>query len=159
MDGTALTRDVQQLRADLDQERRERLALKATVEQLRTKLLYPGTKFLVELEFRVIFEGRILVALNSTRADLIDTLPGELHALYQVSAYSVSNTPMVLTDGALSSYPALSPPLAEGVSVCLQRQRQSAPVRTEVSLRLVNASATMNANIAVKVWRRLGMGS
>jgi hypothetical protein len=134
-------------RADFDRLRRE-------YDDLRNKLRYPGTKFLVDLEYQLVYEGTVSVAtLDVEVDDVFETLPGALHAVYRLSAYSTdSNTPVVVCDGSLSVAPS------DTVAVAIQRQRQTSPTRIEASVIVRNDTAD-TVNIAVRVWRRLGMGS
>ena len=158
MDPDELERAVQQLRADLEEERRKQARLVADFTQLSAKLRSPGTKFLVDLEYRLVYENTALVIpLNYTGAVPIETLPGKLHALYLLSAYAVSDTTaVVVTDGPLLP---VTTPLADGVSIAIERQLATSPARILVGLRVANTRAANAVTVAVRVWRRLGMGS
>jgi hypothetical protein len=145
---------IQQLQADLDAERRERLKLRTDFDLLSSKLRTPGTKFLVDLEYRLVYDATQTVAdATLSTPVLIETLPGTLHAIYEVSAYCTdSNTPVILCDGTSSVSPAAA------IAVMLQRQRATSPTRIAVSVLIRNDSGA-SRSVAVRVWRRLGMGS
>lgn len=154
MEADELDDAIQQLRTDLDRTERDRARLEQLVKDFTNKLRYPGTKFLVDLEYKLVYDATQSVT-NATLSTpvIIETLPGTLHALYVVSAYcSDSNTPVVLCDGTVSVSPA------NAVSVMIQRQRATSPTRIESSVLIRNDSGGTRA-IAVRVWRRLGMGS
>lgn len=154
MEADELDDAIQQLRTDLDTERRERTKLFADFNQLSQKLRYPGTKFLVELEYKLVYDASQTVADATLSSPVvIETLPGTLHAVYEVSAYcSDSNTPVILCDGTSSVSPSAA------IAVMLQRQRATSPTRIEVSVLIRNDSGA-SRTVAVRVWRRLGMGS
>ena len=59
--------------------------------------------------------------------------------------------PLLITDGTV-----IVPP-ANTFSVALQRRLQTSPTRIEVSLVYYNFTGA-DREIAVRVWRRLGMG-
>lgn len=143
----ALQRDRDQQRQDLDRLRRE-------FDQLSQKLRYPGTKFLVDLEYKLVYDATLTAtASTQTVSAVIETLPGALHAVYALSAYaSGSDTPKVITDGAIIVGPT------DAVTVALQRQRTSSPRTIAVKVILYNSAVT-DYDIAIRVWRRLGMGS
>src|SRR4029077_154096 len=107
-----LTRDRDRLREDLDRLRRE-------FDQLDGKLRYPGTKFLVDLEYKLVYEGTITAPLNSIATQVIQTLPGALHALYALAAYATETGILVLTDGGGAGPPG-------SLAVRLGRQRLAA---------------------------------
>lgn len=143
-----------QLQQDLDRERQERERTTRDVEGLQRRLLQRGSKFLVDLEYRLVHEATVSVAAGTVVVGAVfDTLPGTLHAVYVLSAYAPSsNTPAVITDGSVIVAPA------NAVSVGVQRQRQTTPLRIEASVIYDNTGGAA-ASIAVRVWRRLGMGS
>ena len=147
-----LTREQDRQRRDFDRLRRE-------YDQLAIKLRSPGTKFLVDLEYKLVFptdtaDGVITVGAASLHVTTpIETLPGALHAVYVLSAYAPSsNTPVLISDGSVIVSPA------DAISVGLHRQRQTSPTRIETSVVLYNSGASPQ-DVAVRVWRRLGMGS
>jgi hypothetical protein len=156
---TTLQQERQTLRADLDKLRTEYDRTARAFEQLSQKLRYPGTKFLVELEYKLVYEvttsigpGSVVV-VPTVGTPAFETLPGTLHAVYVLSAYAPdSDTPVVVMDGSV-----IAPP-ANTVSIGIQRQRQSSPLRIEARLILDNAGGGTH-NVTVRVWRRLGMGS
>jgi hypothetical protein len=154
VEADALDDAIQQLQADLDAERRERLKLRTDFDLLSSKLRTPGTKFLVDLEYRLVYDATVEIAHSMmVTGALVETLPGTLHAVYAVSAYAPSsNTPLVITDGSI-----IVPP-GNTFSVALQRRRQTSPTRIETTLVYYNFTG-VDQFIAVRVWRRLGMGS
>jgi hypothetical protein len=142
-----LTRDRDRLREDLDRLRRE-------FEQLNGKLRYPGTKFLVDLEYKLAYEGTTTVATGGSTNTLVDTLPGLLHGVYVLSAYCTDSTsPLVVCDGGLYGGPGLT------IGVYLARVQVPGPPPA-IEVRLIVANGTLNPRtVAVRVWKRLGMGS
>lgn len=145
---------IQELQRDRDRQRQDFDRLRREYDDLRNKLRYPGTKFLVDLEYKLVYDETNTIAHSSmVQGDVFETLPGALHALYCVSAYAPSsNTPLIITDGSV-----IVPP-GNTFSVAVQRQRQTSPTRIEASLVYYNFTGVDQA-IAVRVWRRLGMGS
>jgi hypothetical protein len=154
MDPEELDAALDDLRRDRDRQRQDFDRLRREYDDLRTKLRYPGTAFLVELEYKLVYEGTIEVATVDIEVDdIFETLPGAIHAVYVLSAYCTdSNTPVVVCDGSLSVAPS------NAVAVAIQRQRQTSPTRIEASVVVRNDTAG-TVNVAVRVWRRLGMGS
>lgn len=149
----ALQQQAATLRADLDRTERERVTLQRAHDQLAQKLRYPGTKFLVDLEYKLIHDATLTVPTGGVVTALIETLPGALHALYHLSAYCVdSSSPGVVVDGEIEGARALT------LAASLQRVRQTAPLRIEVTLVVTN-NTVADRDVAVRVWRRLGMGS
>jgi hypothetical protein len=128
--------------------------LRRDFDQLAVKFRAPGTRFLVDLEYKLVYDDTITVGASSLHvATPFETLPGTLHALYALSAYcSDSNTPVVIGDGSVIVAPS------DAVSIGIHRQRATSPTRIEASVVLYNSGA-VEADIAVRVWRRLGMGS
>jgi hypothetical protein len=142
-----LTRDRDQLRQDVERLRRE-------FDQLNSKLRYPGTKLLVDLEYQLLYDSTTTVVTLGSTNTLIETLPSLLHAVYQLSAYCTDSTsPYVVCDGGLVGSPGLT------IGVYLARVQVPGPPKAiEVRLIVSNPTAA-NRTIAVRVWRRLGMGS
>lgn len=147
-----LERDRDRQRQDLDRLRRE-------YDALATKLRYPGTKFLVELEYKLVYDATVTAGWSGSTGALtltsaFDTLPGALHAVYHISAYATaSTTPVLITDGSVIVAPT------DAITIAVQRQLQTGPTRTEAKLAIYNSSGSTNHSVAVRVWRRLGMGS
>jgi hypothetical protein len=141
------------LRRDLTRERDERRLLQRKLDDLTNKLRYPGTKFLIDLEYALVYDDTIAVGALSLHVEPpFETLQGLLHSVYEPSAYCpTSNTPVVVTNGSLIVAPA------DAISVAIHRQRQTGPTRIDASVAIYNASASP-IEIAVRVWRRLGMG-
>lgn len=145
---------VQQLRTELDRAEQERRALESDFLTLKRKLSLPGTKFLVDLEYRLVYDATLTATASAlTTSAVFETLPGTLHAVYVLSAHAPSsNTPVLITDGSVIVAPT------NAVTVAVQRQRATSPTRTEAKVAVYNSAAT-DQSIAVRVWRRLGMGS
>lgn len=145
---------IRDLERDRDQQRVEFDRLRVGYEQLRNQLRYPGTRFLLDLSWKRVYKGTVSVATVTLNVGAVfETLPGAQHALYLPSAYCTdSNTPVVVCDGALSVAPANT------VAVAVQRQKQSSPTRIEAKV-LVRNDTAGTVNVAVEVWRRLGIGA
>lgn len=149
---------IAEIQSDSTIQQTDLALLSKKFDELEGKLRFPGTKFLVDLEYNIVYDARIVINTSSTSQISIDTLHGELHAVYQLSAYATTNTPIILMDGAsLGSLTDLGS-LTNGVSVCLLRQRASDPTRIEIYLNVINSIASPQT-LAIKVWRRLGIGS
>jgi hypothetical protein len=58
----------------------------------------------------------------------------------------------VITDGSVIVAPS------NAVSVAIQRQRQTSPTRIEAKI-IIDNSTGVDQSLALRVWRRLGMGS
>ena len=146
--------EIQASRRDLDTTERERSQLRRDFDQLASKLRYPGTSWLVDLEYRLVYDATIAVPdITATVGVVFETLPGALHALYVVSAYAPTNTTVaVLTDGPIIVGPA---PLC---TVAITRQLLASPSRIE-SRCLYYQNTGASLDVAVRIWRRLGMGS
>lgn len=142
------------LRTELDRERQDRQQLRREYDGLANKLRYPGTKFLVDLEYKLVYDTTLTIATSTLALGAVfETLPGALHAVYALSAYAPSsNTPVLITDGSVIVAPS------NAVTVAIQRQRQTSPTRIEAKVAVYNATAG-DVDIAIRVWRRLGMGS
>lgn len=155
----ALTQsNVETLQTQSDELQIQSDKVKQDLDILTTRLISPGGRFLIDLEYQTVYAAQIVIDTSSTSRISIDTLPGELHAVYQLSAYATTNTPIILMDGAsLGSLTDLGS-LTNGVSVCLLRQRASDPTRIEIYLNVINSIASPQT-LAIKVWRRLGIGS
>jgi hypothetical protein len=158
-DAIQTLQDAQQtLRTEHDKLRTEYDRTARAFDQLSQKLRYPGTKFLVELEYKLVYDTTVTATTAPAvstwpAATPFDTLPGTLHAVYVVSAYAPSsNTPVVITDGSVIVAPS------NAVSVAIQRQRQTSPTRIEAKI-IIDNSTGVDQGIALRVWRRLGMGS
>lgn len=134
--------DVADLRAELERQ-------KAEAEQFRAKF-GPGTKFLVDLEERLVYSGTITAVKNTVTTTLVDTLQGALHASYRVSTQPTETGVGIIGDGA-GTIPT------NGIAVALGREYKTSPIRIEVSVRLTNTHTTTDHPIAVKVWRRMGL--
>ncbi len=154
MDEAAIMASLRDLERGREQQRRELDRLREEYDTLAGKLRYPGTDFLVQLEYQMVYEGTLTaVASTLTTSPIFDTLPGALHAIYALSAYCpTSNVPVIVTDGSVIVAPA------DAVSVAIQRQLRTGPTRIEARVAMYASTAT-DYPIAVKVWRRLGMGS
>lgn len=152
MDADALDDAIEDLRKDRAALQQRLDTLRADFDRFLNKF-QPGTKFLVDLEYKLVFDGTITVAASTLQlSSVIETLPGTLHALYGLSAYAPSsNTPVLITDGSVIVAPS------NAVTVALQRQRQTSPTRIETKVAVYNATAS-SADIAVRVYRRLGVG-
>jgi hypothetical protein len=157
--------DADELDDAIHQLQRDRDELKAKLEKLRVdhdvlsgKLRFPGTKFLIDLEYRVVYDATATFGHAGTTGAFtltaaFDTLPGTLHAVYALSAHAPSSdTPVLITDGSVIVAPA------NAITIALQRQRQTSPTRIEAKLAVYNSTAS-DQSLAIKVWRRLGMGS
>ncbi len=142
VDGLAERADAQ--REDFDK-------LEARFDQLAAKF-GPGTKFLVDLEERLVYpETTITAVKNTTTVAVIETLPGALHASYRLSAEPTETGVVVITDG-LGVVPT------NGCAVCLGREYKTGPTRIEITVRVYNSDATNDHPIKVKIWKRLGLG-
>lgn len=144
----ALQRDRDQLREKVDRLRRDH-------DTLSGKLRFPGTKFLVDLEYKLVLDTTITAAASTLTvpAGFFESLPGALHAVYCVSALCTdSNIPVVITDGSIIVAPA------GAISVGVQRQLKTTPTRIESQVAIYNSVAAPH-DVAVRIWRRLGMGS
>jgi hypothetical protein len=155
---TALETWRDQQKQDMTQLQRDHTQLRREYDLLANKLRYPGTKFLVDLEYKLVYDTTLTVPSSPTYlvSPVFETLPGRLHAVYALSAYPVdSNVDIVVCDGWV-----LGPlgTLNSGVSIAIARQRQAAPLRIEHSV-VINNSAGISVDIAIRIWRRLGMGS
>jgi hypothetical protein len=135
-----------------DQQRQDFDKLKREFELLNGKLRFPGTDFLIRLEYQAVYEGTILAAASTlTTAPIFDTLPSAQHALYHVSAYApTSSVPILVTDGSLIVNPS------DPVTVAILRQLRTGPTRIECRVAVYNFTGG-EQTIAVKVWKRLGM--
>lgn len=144
-------------RAERERERlrQEHERLRREFDVLEGKLRFPGTRFLVDLEYQLVYEGSIVAIMSTlTTSEPIETLPGALHAVYALSAYAPSTSvPLVINDGSVIVAPS------DAVTVAIQRQVLTGPTRTEARVAVYNSSASGDHTIAVRVWRRLGMGS
>jgi hypothetical protein len=154
MEADELDDRIAALERDRDRQRQEFDRLKREHDALANKLRYPGTKFLVDLEYKLVYEDTITVGAVSLHVEPpFETLPGTIHAIYALSAYAPSsNTPVVIGDGSVIVAPS------DAVSIGIHRQRATSPTAIEASVVLYNSGA-VEADIAVRVWRRLGMGS
>jgi hypothetical protein len=165
---SSITEDIENSQDDILALQTNYTKLKTDVDLLRTqfddltgKLKYPGTKFLVDLEYRLVFDDTIIVNHDSAITSApIEVLPGLLHAVYAISAYApTSDIPIIVMDGA---YVKVTTATSQNiVTVALQRQRSTNPDAITVSLRVSNKldPDLDNVNVAIRVWRRLGMGS
>lgn len=136
----------EQQREDFDKLRRE-------YDTLASKLRYPGTDFLVKLEYERVYDGTILAEPSTISTSAIfETLPGALHAPYVLSAYALnSSVPVIICDGAVIVSPS------DTITIAIQRQYQTGPARIESRVVVYNSSVS-EFNIAVRVWKRLGLG-
>jgi hypothetical protein len=152
-----IERTFRDLRTDLDQARRDIAKAQHDHDQLSGKLRYPGTKFLVDLEYKLVYDATLTAAGTpattvQTLGPVFETLPGLLHAVYELSAYAPgSNVPVITSHGGGGTP-------ASVIQVRLERARQTGPTRTEIRVAMQNTIGTDYA-VAVRVWRRLGMGS
>jgi hypothetical protein len=141
----ALVRARDQQRQDFDRLRRE-------FDVLAGKLRYPGTEFLVHLEYQVVFDSTVVAEASTlSTSEIFETLPGAQHVPYVLSAYApTSSVPLLVCDGSIIVAPA------DAVTVAIQRQLQTGPTRIEARIAVYSATGGTHT-IAVKVWRRLGM--
>jgi hypothetical protein len=138
-----LERDRERLRQDVDRLRRD-------FDQLNAKLRYPGTRFLVDLEYTLVFDTTVAAVLNTTTTRVIEILPGEQLATYRLAAVPLETGVIVLTDGG-----GASP--VNGIALRLGHERLAGPTRTQTTLLATNVLAA-NHTVRVKIWRRVGMG-
>jgi len=147
-------RDLDKALSDLSTTRRDLDTLTRRFEVLSGKLQTPGTKFLVELEYKLVYDAVVSVPdVTVAFGAIFETLPGALHSIYVVSAFATTNTTVqVLTDG-----PILVGPTSR-CSVAISRQQKASPTRIEATvIYYQNTGAALN--VSVRIWRRLGMGS
>jgi hypothetical protein len=154
MDTDAIDNEIQKLKRDRDRLQIKVDRVRQDFDLFQGRLRYPGTQFLIDLEYLLVLD--VTLSCNGpalTIGNVFETLPGALHAVYTLSAYATdSDVPVIMTDGSVLVAPA------DSVTVAIQRRRQSTPVRTEARIVIYNNTAAAK-NIAVRVWRRLGMGS
>lgn len=147
---------LEQVQRDLAALTTKHDTLKRDHDQLSGKLRSPGTKFLVDLEYKLVHESTVAVAAGTVVVgSVFETLPGALHAVYVLSAYApASNTPVVITDGSVIVAPA------NAVSVAIQRKRASSGTQLSLQAAVIyDNTGAVSVDVAVRVWRRLGMGS
>jgi len=138
--------------ADLSTTQRDLDTLTKRFEILSGKLQTPGTKFLVELEYRLLYDSVLVVpATSGLSSGVFETLPGLLHAVYLISAYCDNASPSVICDGEEISG------LTGVIGVSILRKKISGPAITAEVWAHNNTASERNAY--VRVWRRLGMGS
>ena len=148
MDAEDMRAAIAQLQADLDAERAERDILRKDHDALHLTVM----GLAVKAQYRLLYDATVAVGSGTETSDIFETLPGTLHAIYAVSAYAPdSDTPVIVANGPVESAPSA------GICVSIQRQRQSNPTRIECRVLLDNSGSV--ANVAVRVWRRLGIGS
>jgi hypothetical protein len=128
--------------------------LSVRVESFTQKLSTPGTKFLVNLEYRLVYDTVVTVPnITATFGAVFETLPGALHAVYVISAFATTNlTVQVLTDGPIIVGPGSL------CTVAIARQQKAAPTRIESTI-IYYQNTGAPLDVSVRVWRRLGMGS
>lgn len=152
MEQADLERLVEELQRDRDKLREDHEKLRHEYDVLAGKLRYPGTDFLVKLEYAPIFDSTI----TATSADItisapFDTIPGTGHASYLLSAYvPTSNTPVIICDGSIIVAPSNT------IAVAIQRSVDTGPTRTVARVVLYN-SAVLDYDVSVRVWKRLGL--
>jgi len=147
-------RDLDKILTDTSVARRDLDTLTRRFEGLSGKLQTPGTKFLVELEYRLVYDATITVPAASATAVTVETLPGLLHSVYVLSAYCYdSDTPSVVCDGTIEST------LGGAAAVRLQRTRVTGPPLSVLVEVVVKNTTANERQFPVRVWRRLGMGS
>jgi len=160
------------LQRAVDQEKQKLLDLTRRFDLLSQKLSTPGTKFLVDLEYRMVYNGTLVVprgyvdattfamAPGLVDSPIIETLPGSLHAVYAVSAYCATADSPVICDGA--SWSATNTGTGampyDALLVSLVRTYATAPTRVDVTVQVLSPFYTATRTVAVKVWRRLGIG-
>ena len=143
--------DIDNTRIDIDVLQSKLDKLQQDFEVLQGKFRYPGTKFLVDLEYRLLYEGTLTVPASSAISSaVIETLPGALHAVYSLSAHCMQSSVALICDG--------SAPALVGLHVHLLRSRSLDPIRIDVTARVQNTTSTEHT-VAIRVWRRLGIGS
>jgi hypothetical protein len=149
--------DLDQLPAAVDtlQRDRDRLSqdaerLRREFDQLNSKLRYPGTRFLVDLEYSLVFDTTVTAALSTTTTTLVEIVPGAQLATYRVAALPLETGVIVLTDGG-----GASP--VNGIALRLGHELLAGPTRTQTTLLATNVLAA-NHTVRVKIWRRMGMG-
>lgn len=140
--------DLQQAQRDAD---REHDKLRADFTVLSNKLRYPGTKFLIDLEYKLVYDATVSANPGTfTISTAFETLPGGLHAVYHVSGYA--SDIVVVSDGNVIVPPTPS------ISICIQRELLTNPTRVEAKVYLYNSDVSAHS-VSVRVWRRLGLGS
>lgn len=151
MDTDAIDDLIEQLRSDLDAEKRERERLRTDFDLLSSKLRTPGTKFLVDLEYRLIYSGTVSIPTLGPHDTLLETRKDGQDAIYEMSAKRTdTNGEGVIYFGA----PVVAPPNA--VLLCLDTRYATGPNRQETYLVAYNTKGS-TVNVTVKVWRRIGM--
>jgi hypothetical protein len=154
MEPEELDAALRELQRDRDRQRQDFDRLRREYDQLAAKLRYPGTELLPYLQYQRVYDGTLTAASATlTTSEIFDTLPGALHATYLLSAYAAtSSVPLVISDGSVIVAPS------DALTVAIQRQRQTGPTRIEARVAVYN-SAVGDYDVAVRVWRRLGMGA
>lgn len=142
-----LERDGEQRRVALDRLRTE-------YDQLRNQLRYPGTRFLVDLSYKLVYDATITAAASggsgtATAGPVFETTDGQ--AVYVLAAHCTdSDTPLVTTHGGGTTTSA------DSIVVRLEHQRAGRKWEHYVA---VTNFLLADHDVAVRVWRRLGMGS
>lgn len=140
-----------EIQSDSTVQRADLALLSKKFDELEGKLRFPGTKFLVDLEYRLVYEGTLTAPFSSAiSSTIIESLPGTLHAVYIISAYCAVPSVSVICDGSASDL--------VGIHAHLVRTFETSPARIDVTVRLRNTSIT-SRDVVVRVWRRLGIGS
>ena len=165
--------DFMNFRKEVDKSKRELLDLTRRFDLLSNKLNTPGTKFLIDLEYRMVYDAILTVPRRYLSSDtflilpglvnspVIETLPGALHADYLLSAYCpVVDSPVVC--GGVSWSP--DGPVAgvqpyDALLVSMVRTYKIDPIRVDVTVQVTNPCYETSRTVAVRVWRHLGIGS
>ena len=145
--------DLSDLRREFDREREERRALERRYDTLAAKLSYPGTRFLVDLSYKLVYDATLTAAASggsgtATTGPVFEITEG--HAVYVLAAHCTdSDTVLVTTHGGGTTTSA--------DSIVARIEHQRSGTKWEHYVGLTNFILA-DHDVAVKVWRRLGMG-
>lgn len=139
-----------ELRRDRDAQRQRYDKLKADFDAFLNKF-QPGTKFLVNLEYRLIYDTTLTLATGGPVETLIETRKDLQHAVYELSAKRTdTNGEAVIYGGTVSVVPGNS------VQLALESRYNSSGPSVDTYLVSYNSKGS-DVAVAVKIWRRLGM--
>jgi hypothetical protein len=152
MEADAIDDAIQVLQADYAALAAKHDKLRTDYDLLSLKLRYPGTKFLVDLGYRLVYDATITCAAGGPHSTLIQTRKDLQHAVYVLSARRTdTNGEGVLYNGMATVLPGNS------VQLAIESRYNSSGPSLDTYLLDYNSKAT-SVSVAVKIWQRLGLG-
>lgn len=152
MDADALDDAILELQAAKDRQRQDFDRLRREFDQLTNKLRYPGTRFLIDLAYKLVYANTALsVATLGPHTTLIEQRNDLQHGVYVMSAkQTATDAEGVIYDGA----PVVVPGNAVLLSI-YSAYNASGPSLDTYLVAYNTKGATVTVD--VKVWRRLGL--